>query len=445
VQRQESECRELADRHGWDVLEILVDNDISAYSGKRRPAYERLLGAIRSGQVGAIVAWHTDRLYRRSRDLVELIDIANEHKIEIRTVTSGDIDLSTASGRMMARVVAAVNEHEIEHGQERMKLAKADAAARGVYRGSSRPFGFEPDGVTIRESEAAEIRAAARRVLDGEPLMSILRDWVDREMPTSKGGTWAMGALRYVLLRARNAGLIEHHGEIVGPAQWEPILPEHEWQALRIMLTDPGRNSAPGVRTRRWVGSGLYRCGVCADGTTVKIGTNGSASRGTDRGGAYKCRRAAHLHRTALAVDTFVSDSVLGVLSQGDGLPIWEEPGDDVAALRAESTAIQVELEALREALGRREIGLRDFQVASAGMTTSLKEIEEKLRRGAASSPLAGIADAEDVEAAWAAASIERRRAVIDALVVVTLLPARPGRLPGGLYFDPASIVIEQR
>ena len=43
VDRQVRDCRELATRLGWVVGEEYVDNDISAYSGKRRPAYERLM------------------------------------------------------------------------------------------------------------------------------------------------------------------------------------------------------------------------------------------------------------------------------------------------------------------------------------------------------------------------------------------------------------------
>lgn len=441
VSRQETECRELAKQLGWEVLEVLVDNDISAYSGKRRPAYEQLLAALRDGHADAIIAWHTDRLYRRSRDLPELIDIANENKIAIRTVTSGDIDLSTASGRMMARVVAAVNEHEIEHGQERMRLAKETAAAEGRWRGSSRPFGYEKDGVTIRAEEAREIKDAVRRMLGGESLRSILRDWLDRDVPTSKGGTWSMGSLRYVLMRARNAALIERRGEIVGPARWEPILTESEWHAICHLLEDPSRKTNSGPRQRRWLGSGLYRCGICGDGTTVRIATLGGANKNTS---AYACKSGKHLRRAAAVVDKYVSAAIVEFL-RSEELDPWGSPSDDVSALRSESNAIKVEIEGLRVALGKREIGLRDFQVASSGMNQTLEEIEEKLRQATAGSPMTGIADADDIEVAWSEAPIEQRRAIVDMLVRVTLLPGRPGRSSGGAYTSLASIVIERR
>lgn len=57
VDRQEQDCRALAARRGWSQLETYVDNDISAFSGRPRPEYQRLLSAVRSGHVTAVLAW----------------------------------------------------------------------------------------------------------------------------------------------------------------------------------------------------------------------------------------------------------------------------------------------------------------------------------------------------------------------------------------------------
>lgn len=79
-----------------------MDNDISAYAGKRRPQYEAMLEAIAGGQVGGILAWHTDRLHRRAVELESFVSLVEEHRVEVQTV-----DLSTASGRMIARLLGA--------------------------------------------------------------------------------------------------------------------------------------------------------------------------------------------------------------------------------------------------------------------------------------------------------------------------------------------------
>src|ERR1039458_154791 len=75
VTRQREDCEALAQRLGWPASDYYEDNDLSAYSGKPRPEYRRMLDDLRSGRIDAIVAWHPDRLYRSPRDLEELIDL----------------------------------------------------------------------------------------------------------------------------------------------------------------------------------------------------------------------------------------------------------------------------------------------------------------------------------------------------------------------------------
>ncbi len=67
VKRQLGDCREDAARRGWTVAEEYVDDDISAYSGKLRPAYERMLSDIEGRRRDAVMVWHMDRLHRPHR------------------------------------------------------------------------------------------------------------------------------------------------------------------------------------------------------------------------------------------------------------------------------------------------------------------------------------------------------------------------------------------
>ena len=50
VKRQQSDCAELAERLGWEVVETYTDNDISAYSGARRPGYEKMCADLDAGK-----------------------------------------------------------------------------------------------------------------------------------------------------------------------------------------------------------------------------------------------------------------------------------------------------------------------------------------------------------------------------------------------------------
>jgi hypothetical protein len=65
VGRQEKDCRELAQRKGWEVVDTFIDNDLSAATSKPRPEYQRLLTAIEAGDIDAVIVWDLDRLHRR--------------------------------------------------------------------------------------------------------------------------------------------------------------------------------------------------------------------------------------------------------------------------------------------------------------------------------------------------------------------------------------------
>jgi len=99
VERQEQDCRKLAERLGWTVVEVFDDNDWSAYNQRRaRPAYKRMWADVESGRIDAVLAVHTDRLYRRMRDLVDIIDLLEKRDVVIKTTDSGDLELIPAQG-----------------------------------------------------------------------------------------------------------------------------------------------------------------------------------------------------------------------------------------------------------------------------------------------------------------------------------------------------------
>ena len=117
-------------RLGWQVAGVYSDNDVSAYSGKKRPEWERLNDDIRDGVVDGIACWHVDRLTRTPRELEDVIDLHDKHGVQLATCT-GDIDLSTPTGRFIARALGAAARHEAEHKAERQRRQLRQAAETG--------------------------------------------------------------------------------------------------------------------------------------------------------------------------------------------------------------------------------------------------------------------------------------------------------------------------
>jgi site-specific DNA recombinase len=440
VERQEQDCRELADRLGWDIVTVHTDNDISAYSGRPRPGYDALLRDLRSGYANAVIAWHPDRLHRRPTELETFIDLCETKSVAVQTVRAGEVDLGTPSGRAVARTVGAWARHEVEHSIARQRRAKAQAAAAGKFRGGRRPFGYEADGVTVRPDEAKIVQEVTQRVLVGESLNAVTRDLNDRGITTSTGRPWTYTEVRRLITRHRNAGLVEHHGQEVAEAKWPAIVDRDTWRAVCSMLADPTRRMPRTMGTDRFLGSGLFLCGLC-DNTMLTATMQGSGRR---RHPAYRCRGGPHLTRMATPVDELVSGIVIQRLSRPDArLLLCPDSPVDVPALQDQANTLRARLDELGALYAAGAIDGRQLSTATASLRKQLGDVDAELARAAAGNPLAEFADADDVTEAWEAAQVSRRKAVVRALMTVTLLKAPRGRQPGGGYFNPDYVRIE--
>ena len=192
VTRQLEDCTALADRLGWDVVTVHTDNDLSAYSGKRRPGFEALLDGMKTGQYDALVCWHTDRLYRSMKDLERLIEIADAARVEIRTAQGGTLDLSTSAGRMVARILGSVSRQESEHSSERRVRAYVQKAENGRWQTANRPFENTMDGQPL-EPEATAYRTAVADVLAGKSIRKVAAEWNAKGVAHHPGGRHLSG------------------------------------------------------------------------------------------------------------------------------------------------------------------------------------------------------------------------------------------------------------
>ena len=261
VQRQEDDCRAEATRRHWQVGGLYVDDDRSAYSTRKpRPEYQRLLRDIQEGAVDGVMIWRLDRLHRQPRELEEFIVLTDKHEVALATVT-GDVNLSTTQGRLLARAWGAFSAHESEVKSERLKRAFLERARKGKDAWTIRMFGYNADLRTINPREASVIREAAKRMLKGESLNSLTVDLNRRKIRTTNGNMWSGSHLRALLRNPRLAGLTKYHGEIVGKGAWPAILRPADSARLREIFRDRGRsnNSAnsPNVLSR------LLICGRC--------------------------------------------------------------------------------------------------------------------------------------------------------------------------------------
>lgn len=441
VERQLAECRRLVDQRGWTVADEYVDNDISAYKAKRRPAYERMLADIADGRRDAVVAYHLDRLTRRPADLEEFVTVCERAGVHTFATVVSDMNIGSEDGLLMARVLAAFAAQESSRKSARLKLKARQLAEEGKPNGGfRRPFGYEADRVTVRESEAEVIRDLAARYLAGESVTSLTRWLNDAEVPTVGDTQWRTGAVRNVLTSPRIAGLRAHRGEVVAEAVWPAIITPAQHQQLVAAFA---RKKVNGKRTaRRYLLSGLLRCGKCGNRLFSSIRRDGPQERrryvcssSPDHGGCGK------LTVVAEPVEEWLTEAVLYRLDTpalADAMAGRAAADDRHAALLATLEADRAQMLELTDLWNAKLISTAEWMHARRPLEDRIKDGERQL------SLLDGVSAVDsyvgrsgELRSQWAELNLTRQAAIIGAVLAHATI--EPG-VSGARTLDPNRI-----
>lgn len=132
-----------------------------------RPGWQKLQAAIDTGQVNRLVVWRLDRLGRTASGLCKLFEDLQDKKVRLVSLRDS-IDLGTASGRLIANVLASVAAYETEIRGERVKAGQQAAKASGkTWGGSKKGWRYG-----ISDEQVATIQRLKR---EGEKISRIAR------------------------------------------------------------------------------------------------------------------------------------------------------------------------------------------------------------------------------------------------------------------------------
>jgi site-specific DNA recombinase len=436
VERQEPPCRRLCEQRGWEIVETFVDNDLSAsrFARKPRPAYQRMLEAARAHEITAIVVVDPDRLTRRPVENEEIIDYADRYGIALANV-AGDINLATATGRLQFRMLGAVAAHESELKSERVKRKVEQKAHAGEDHGGVRSFGRAADRVSLHPVEAPLLAGAARELLAGGTLKSVVAGWNAQGIRTTRGQTWGPSSLRRLLVSPRLYGARAHNGQVAVHDAFPAIVDRQTWQQLHALLTDPLRRKGTPAR---YLLSGLAVCYACERGLV------GDPQRGRPfygcRGQRLGCGRVVV---NAQALDELIVEGVLQRLD-GDGYAracaLLAKQDPEWQRLAERQRADEIALAELAHArFTERTIEHRDYLVEFAKLTGRVEQARVAGARRVRSGVLEELRDEPGGIRVWwvkPSTTLERRRAVIGAIADrIVVGPGRPHR------FDPARVL----
>jgi site-specific DNA recombinase len=430
VTRQAEDCAALCTERGWSIVQTITDNNVSATKRaiSARAGGAELLRLVAEREIDVVVVWSVDRLYRRPADLEGLVDSLGE--VPVVAVKSGDVDLSTADGRLVARLLGAAAAHESEKRGERVARAAAQRAQEGRYGGGRRRMGYSTDATELVLDEADAVREAYERVVAGGTLESIVRDWRKRFGTGTLGGEITGVQVRDILLRPMNAGIAVYKGAEVGRTALPAIVDEETWRTARAILTDPARRTTRG-RPPRSLLAPVLRCGFC--GGRIGSHTRDRRSNGKSIGGktpAYRCR-AGHVSRDRGLLDHAVSELVLAwLIKHADRLSRPRVAAGATAAARAstEADALGRRLDSLAKLVAAGDLEPADYAIATREIRDRLAAVEETIAASTGSPNAAAIVRAPDIRSSWDEASVDQRRSVIREVIErITLNRATPG------------------
>lgn len=443
--RQLEDCRTLAEQRGWTIVGEFTDNDISALRGKPRPRYRELIDMVDAGGVDRIIVWHLSRLVRNRRERAEAIEKLAAARVALVAVKGPELDLTTASGRMLAGILGEVDTAESEVKAERVARAALQRAQEGRANGTI-PYGWRRQYVTDAQGritssydeehpeEADIVRGIVRSLLSGVSIREVTKDLNDRGLLSPYGKVWRGSSVRKVALRPGNAALRVHQGAVIGPAAWPALIKLDEHERVTALLSAPERRRSRDGARRHLLSYGIGRCGVCA-GILRVITRAGHPMYACDSNRGCVGRRQEW-------VDQLVTDVVAERLVRSDAAELLVGDDDGAARTAAEVERIRGRLNKAADDYAEDRIDGEQLARITARLRPELEEAAARARAAAPAPAAPFVADllaAEDVSAAWNELTITQQRTVLTVFgVTVRIMPTRQG--PG---FNPRSVLVD--
>ncbi|WP_370946599.1 recombinase family protein [Amycolatopsis sp. cg5] len=468
---QHGDNRGVIERSGAVLGEEISDPKLSAWNPKvRRPGWERIMKRIAARACDGVVLWNTDRGWRQSPDLEDLFKLIEGFGSFTVASSHGRYDLADYNDRYQLRQEVAHNQRNSDEASQRISRRFDTLRRNGVPHLQGRSFGFPGLDRTVRkedaigedgkdtrqqvpaelvERERAALRSGTTALLAGVTQVALTDEWNADGLRTVTGGMWRPAQVREVLLRPRNAGLIEHDGEVVGHMPGEPIVDPVEFDRLRTMYAGRTRGRQPGGR---YVGSGILTCSLC--GKTVSGRPHVGEYPDGQRRRQYACMKG-HGGCGKVAADVLLVELELR------GLVISRlSDARHAAAIRASRARVSEQLgEVLKEIAecerrqvaiaakyGARKMSEEAFDKANEPLVADLAKLEaqrDELTGGNPEGPTEAMSRS-DAAAQWDSAEVPEKRAMLlDALGRDTVF-LDPAKKDGFRIFNPKRVRVER-
>jgi DNA invertase Pin-like site-specific DNA recombinase len=144
---------------GW--ANFVVYGDKLSGTTVKRPGLQKMLNDARNGSFDVLICWKLDRLFRSLKDLITTLNELSELKIDFISVKD-NIDMTTASGRLLAHMLGAIGQFEADLIKMRVVAGLAEARRKGIRLG--RPTTVSIDDVRLLRSQGLSLNQIATKL-----------------------------------------------------------------------------------------------------------------------------------------------------------------------------------------------------------------------------------------------------------------------------------------
>lgn len=181
-----------------ELVEIIADAGKSAKTTDR-DGLQRALAMLASGEAQALVVYKLDRLSRKVKDTLDLIEQIEQSKASLHSIVE-KLDTSSALGRFFVNMTASLAQLERDQVSERTQMAMQHKKEQGQHCGAA-PFGFAMvDKELVRIEAESSVIGFIQSLRDEGLTLRQIADRLNAEnIATQRGGKWYATTVKNVL------------------------------------------------------------------------------------------------------------------------------------------------------------------------------------------------------------------------------------------------------
>jgi DNA invertase Pin-like site-specific DNA recombinase len=390
-----------------------------------RPELTRLVRDIERGEVGAVMVWRSDRLYRDPEVSSALVRVFLKHNVRL-FLGPREVKPGSADGYFHVTMEAANNRRWRDQISEDVRRDHELKAKLGMFTRNPSCLGFRSKGrksqaVEPVDSELALVRRIFRLYVhgeDGEPPMSttgIAKKLMREGVVVSVGAKGHKvkdsrvvheSQIRIILSNPMYVGMWKHNEEIndcpalrvCGPSGRDTAIPVELFEAAQAKLARP-KSKNEKARYSHHLLTGLVVCGGC--GRPMQLGSKrGSDARVFRCSNKHLgCPRGASVGVRESILNDWVLDTLLPLVRNSLG---QQSEASDAQALLAEKVTLEARVQELlgkegsqlAELLGKvapEQIAAiaGELRAARSVLEQRLRQVQEKLSQAAEADGLA--------------------------------------------------------